>query len=130
WLYPHSHEMMVVNAGHSPVLHYRDGRFRSIPPTGVALGLMETRYTEVRVTMEPGDLFVTCSDGVTEPSAEHALGEEWVRARIAAGADLPAEGLVQSILDGALAAYGTPLDDMSVLVIKREPESGPSGREA
>lgn len=117
WLYPHSREMSVVNAGHSPVLHYRAGRFCEIPPTGLALGLMETHYSEVRLTMDPGDLFFACSDGITEPHAK-GLGEEWVREQIRGGAELPAEALVDRILDAALQAYGAPLDDMSILVIR------------
>jgi serine phosphatase RsbU (regulator of sigma subunit) len=122
WLYPHSHEMTVVNAGHSPVLHYRSGRFCPISPTGVALGLVESRYREVRLTLEPGDVFFTCSDGITEPSAERALGEDWVREQVAAGAHLSAAELVCRVLEGALEYYGTPLDDMSLLVIKRSRE--------
>jgi hypothetical protein len=119
WLYPHSGEMSVVNAGHAPVLHYHNGRFRSIAPTGAALGLMETKYREARIAMEPGDVFFTCSDGVTEPSAELALGEDWVREQIVAGADLSAAELVDCVLAEALRYYGTPQDDMSVLVVKR-----------
>lgn len=118
WLYPHSREMSVVNAGHSPVLHYRKGQIRIIPPTGVALGLMETRYREVRVAMDPGDLFFTCSDGVTEPNAELALGEAWVRRRLVDLHDRSAAEIVDVILEEAIAAYGAPLDDMSILVIK------------
>jgi hypothetical protein len=118
WLYPHSREMSVVNAGHSPVLHFRNGQIRSIPPTGVALGLMETRYREVRVAMDPGDLFFTCSDGVTEPAAERALGEQWVQRRLLALHDRGAAEIVDVILEEALQAYGKPLDDMSILAIK------------
>lgn len=117
WLYPHSHEMTVVNAGHSPVLHYRGGRFCEIPPTGLALGLMEGRYREVRLSLDRGDLFFACSDGITEPHAG-GLGEEWVREQIRAGAELPAEELVDRILEAALQVYGAPLDDMSILVIR------------
>lgn len=118
WLYPHSREMSVVNAGHAPVLHYRKGTIRTIPPTGVALGLMETRYREVRVAMDPGDLFFTCSDGVTEPSAEMALGEPWVQQRLLELHERSAAEIVDTILEEALRAYGKPLDDMSVLAIK------------
>ena len=119
WLYPHSGEMSVVNAGHSPVLHYHGGEFHSVEPTGLALGMIETRYTETRITLEPGDIFFTCSDGITEPSADARLGEEWVRDQIAAGAHLSAAGLVEQILSEALRYYRTPRDDMSILVVKR-----------
>jgi hypothetical protein len=119
WLYPHSGELSVVNAGHSPVLHYQGGKFRRVEPTGYALGLMETGYTEVRLTLESGDLFFTCSDGITEPSAEAALGEAWVREQVKASAHLSAAAMVEHILDEALKTYKVPQDDMSVLVVKR-----------
>lgn len=119
WLYPYSNEMSVVNAGHSPVLHYHDGRIRKIPPTGIALGMIETRYREVRVEMAPGDIFFTCSDGVTEPNAHQALGEPWVEAQLEELRHAPAAEIVEAVTSRALAVYGTPQDDMSVLVIKR-----------
>jgi hypothetical protein len=119
WLHPESGEMSVVNAGHSPVLHYQRGRFCHIPPTGIALGMMETKYREVRVSLDPGDIFITTSDGLTEPSAEHALGVKWVEEQVAAFSDLPAAELADLLIDGALAAYGTPKDDISVLIVKR-----------
>ncbi|MFN3650138.1 MAG: PP2C family protein-serine/threonine phosphatase [Armatimonadota bacterium] len=119
WLYPYSGAMSVVNAGHSPVLHFQDGSVRRIETTGLALGLMETRYREVRLELAPGDLFFTCSDGVTAPSAEKAVGEDWVIEQVQRGRDLPAAELVEQILTNALEAYGTPQDDMSVLVVRR-----------
>jgi hypothetical protein len=118
WLYVHSREMSIVNAGHSPVLHYHRGAFRSIAPTGIALGMMPTRYRETRVTMEPGDLLFTCSDGVTEPNAAAALGEQWVRDRLTQWHTYTAAEITDRILDAALCAYGKPLDDMSVLAVK------------
>lgn len=119
WLYPRSQEMTLVNAGHSPVWHYRSGSFRSIEPTGLALGMIETRYREVRISFEPGDLLFTCSDGVTEPSADLKLGEEWVKEQVAQYAHLSASELVEQVLQAALNVYQTPRDDMSVLVVKR-----------
>jgi hypothetical protein len=119
WLHPQLRELSVVNAGHSPVLFYHAGKFRRIEPTGGALGLIEGPYREVRLAMEPGDIFFTCSDGVTDPGPDGALGERWAEAQVATGAGLSAVELVDRILERALAAYGTPLDDMSVLVIKR-----------
>jgi sigma-B regulation protein RsbU (phosphoserine phosphatase) len=119
WLYPESSEMTVVNAGHSPVLHYHRERFCHIPPTGPALGMIEARYREARLSLDPGDIFITCSDGVTEPSAEVALGVEWVEREVAQHAEEPAAVIVERILEGALRVYGTPRDDMSVVVVRR-----------
>jgi len=118
WLYPATRELVVVNAGHSPVWHYHGGILRHVPPTGLALGMIETRYGEVRLPMDPGDIFFTCSDGVTDPFAD-ALGEEWVQELLKACAHLCARDLVDHVLEEALAVYGAPHDDMSVLAVKR-----------
>src|SRR5207247_2191337 len=97
WLYPLSHDMTLVNAGHDPVFIYRGGRaewataaggalarspagpFEPVPPTGIVLGLMETRYAEIRVHLNPGDLLFACSDGVTDPGGVEPLGVERVK---------------------------------------------------
>src|SRR6476646_4999641 len=75
WLYPLSKEISLVNAGHHPVFVLRaDGAVEDIMPTGLVLGLMETRYAELRIHLEPGDLLFSCSDGVAEPGAPRQLG--------------------------------------------------------
>lgn len=119
WLYPESAEMTVVNAGHEPVLHYHEGRFCPIPPTGIALGMMETKYRHTRIYLEKGDIFLTCSDGVTQPSGDSDLGVEWVQAQIAELAGEPARVMVDELIERALRFYGTQRDDMSVVLVKR-----------
>jgi hypothetical protein len=119
WLYPASAEMTVVNAGHEPVLHLHAGRFCPIPPTGIALGMMETKYRHVRLYLEQGDVFVTCSDGVTQPTGDHGLGVGWVQEQVAALAGEPAQVIVDQLIERALHVYGVARDDMSVLVVKR-----------
>lgn len=119
WLYPLSHDMTLVNAGHETVFLYRNGRFEPVPPTGLVLGLMETRYAEVRVHLNPGDLLFACSDGVTDPGGVEPLGTEGVKALVARHAEEPARDLVERVLDAALARYGHPRDDMSLIVLKR-----------
>jgi serine phosphatase RsbU (regulator of sigma subunit) len=120
WLSPMEKEARVVNAGHEPFFVCRaDGRIEDIPPTGLVLGLMETRYTERQIGFEPGDLLFACSDGITAAASGQNLGVERVKELVRAHADQPAALLVQRILDAALRFYGTPKDDMSLLVLKR-----------
>jgi hypothetical protein len=120
WLYPNDKEATVVNAGHEPFFIYRaGGRIEDIPPTGLVLGLMETGYAESRVRFEPGDLLFACSDGITAAASGQSLGVDRVKELVAAHADQPAAVLVQRVLDAALRFYGTPKDDMSLLVLKR-----------
>jgi Stage II sporulation protein E (SpoIIE) len=120
WLYPAAKEASVVNAGHEPFFLCRaDGRLEEIPPTGLVLGLMETRYQELRVRFEPGDLIFACSDGITAAASGASMGVERVKGLVVANADQPAALLVQRILEAALGFYGTPKDDMSLIVLKR-----------
>ena len=66
-----------INAGHLPPLIRRaDQRIERVDPTtgGIALGLFEaSTYQTYRVSLEPGDVLVAYSDGITE--AENARGE-------------------------------------------------------
>ncbi len=120
WLYPMSHEASVVNAGHEPFFLCRaNGRIDDILPTGLVLGLMETRYAERRVRFEPRDLLFACSDGITAAAAGENLGVERVKELVQTHSHEPAAMLVQRVLDCALKFYGTPKDDMSLIVIKR-----------
>jgi hypothetical protein len=119
WLYPLSHDMTLVNAGHETVFLYRSGQFETIPPTGLVLGLLETRYAEVRVHLNPGDLLFACSDGVTDPGGVDPLGTEGVKALVARHAEEPARDLTERVLDAAVERYGHPRDDMSLIVIRR-----------
>lgn len=118
WLFPQNREMMVVNAGHSPLLHYHGDNCRMIGPTGPALGVTNVTYRDVRLSLAPGDLFVTCSDGVTAPGGPIALGEDWVRERIQEVRFAPAQEIVDHLINGALHEYGYPRDDMSVLAVR------------
>jgi serine phosphatase RsbU (regulator of sigma subunit) len=120
WLYPLSKEATVVNAGHEPFFICRaDGRIEDIPPTGLVLGLMETRYAETRVRFEPGDLLFSCSDGITAAASGQSMGVGRVKELVAAHAAQPAATLVHRVLDAALRFYGTPKDDMSLIALKR-----------
>jgi hypothetical protein len=121
WLYPASKEATLVNAGHEPFFVCRaDGRIEDIPPTGLVLGLMETRYTERQITFQPGDLLFSCTDGITAAASGQSFGEERVKELVVTHRAQPAALLLQRVLDAALQFYGTPKDDMSLIVIKRK----------
>jgi sigma-B regulation protein RsbU (phosphoserine phosphatase) len=120
WLQPISKEASVVNAGHEPFFVCRaDGRIDDIPPTGLVLGLMETRYAERRIVFGPGDLLFACSDGITAAASGQSLGVPRVKELVCAHRELPAAVIVQRVLDEALHFYGTPKDDMSLITLKR-----------
>jgi sigma-B regulation protein RsbU (phosphoserine phosphatase) len=72
------------NAGHNPALLMRvDGTARFEEKGGVPLGMFkDSRYYEYFETIEPGEVFVLYTDGVTE--AMNAAGEEYGRDRMVA----------------------------------------------
>lgn len=70
------------NAGHNPALLMdADGTHRFEERGGVPLGMFrDTRYYEYFETIEPGQLLVLYTDGVTE--ARNSAGEEYGRERL------------------------------------------------
>src|SRR6266576_8364 len=73
------------NAGHNPpLLMTADGTARFEERGGVPLGMFkDSRYYEYFEAIEPGEVFVLYTDGVTE--AMNAAGEEYGRDRLVAG---------------------------------------------
>jgi len=61
-------ELTYVNAGHNPPYIVRkDGRLETLQATGPLVAALEDiAFTERSVRLEPGDLLVTYTDGVTE----------------------------------------------------------------
>jgi phosphoserine phosphatase RsbU/P len=60
-------KLRVANAGQTQPLLYKDGRCGKIELTGFPMGIYEdVSYDEWGVTLDPGDILVFHSDGVTE----------------------------------------------------------------
>ena len=78
-------EMVYTNAGHNPPLLVRAaGGFETLKGGGVILGIMPTAaYKETLAQLEPGDVLVLFSDGVTEAAIrqDEEFGEERLAAR-------------------------------------------------
>lgn len=126
--------LVYVNGGHCPpLLTSAGGSVRELMTCGPVLGpLPEAVYKRGYVTMEPGDVLLAYTDGVTERlDFEAQEGEdemhEFGRDRLVdllltqRGAD--AESIVAAVIEAVRAfGRGTPLaDDVSVLVIRRLP---------
>src|SRR5207249_8171666 len=62
-------QLRYINAGHEPALLVRkaSGRVHRLERTGAVLGLTRRdRYRERAVLMQPGDVLVIFSDGISE----------------------------------------------------------------
>ena len=122
-----------ASAGHPPALHVgRDGRVVELRTGGPAVGLIDAavRYETGNVPVEPGDVFVFYTDGITE--AEDAKGDEFGRPRLAAVVlacrEQPAQTIVQAIHD-AVDAFRVPgpRGDDATVIVARLPGAGGRG---
>ena len=122
-------ELVFSNAGHNwPVLQRRGGR-RLLERGGTLLGILEgAAFEEERVALEPGDLLVLYTDGVSE--AANAAGEMFDESRVYDVVDAMPPGLTaREVAERLLAAlHGfldgvEPQDDVTLVVV-RVPEQG------
>jgi serine phosphatase RsbU (regulator of sigma subunit) len=117
-----------INAGHLPPLLVRqkvDGSFEveRLEEGGPVLGVLPgATYRQARVAIQPGDLLVVFSDGISE--AANARDEEFGEARILAAVEENWAGSPAEILDAVLARVRTflgkelPHDDQTLMVVR------------
>ncbi len=122
---PATGELAYTNAGHNPPLVVRSaGGFETLRGGGVILGILpQAVYEESRMQMEPGDVLVLFSDGVTEAvdPNDQDFGEERLAALVASLRHLPAAEIVEAI-DAAVTEFtqGAPAaDDITVVVVRK-----------
>ncbi|MEX2264930.1 MAG: SpoIIE family protein phosphatase [Bryobacteraceae bacterium] len=122
---PRTGEIAYSNAGHNPpLLVRRDGRVDSLdkcggPPLGI---LRSVTYERGLERMEPGDVLVLYSDGVTE--ASNPEGEEFGEKGLAAvfrGRNEPAGNLIEDVIQAVAdwTSNAPPADDITLAVIRR-----------
>jgi serine phosphatase RsbU (regulator of sigma subunit) len=118
-------ELRAVNAGHLPVLiRRRDGAVEEITSSGLPLGiLVAASYTESAEKLEPGDLVVLYTDGLTEAEDpdEEEFGLERITQVVASLKDPTADGACAEILTAVDEhTRGEPLhDDATLVVVER-----------
>jgi len=119
----HNRALQYVNAGHVPPVVVRAaGESVALEEGGTVVGLLpDVVYKRGLIALEPGDIVVACTDGITE--ATDAQDEEYGRERLVEAVrrrrDSPAQRIVESILDevGNFTRGGQE-DDRVLLVLK------------
>ncbi|HYL34739.1 MAG TPA: SpoIIE family protein phosphatase [Bryobacteraceae bacterium] len=118
--------LTYVNAGHNPpLLVHRTGQVEKLEGTGVILGILPgAKYEQRTCTLEPGDVVVLFSDGVTEactPDTDEEFGEDRLAAALAELKDLPAQSIIESINQQVqeFTAGAPPADDITLVIAKR-----------
>ena len=117
------HVLSLANSGLPYPVRYSGGVTSQLELPGVPLGAFPgTSYDELSLALHPGDIFVFCSDGVSE--AMNEAGQEFTTERlmkvVSDSALLPAAKIVEEIFaavetwrDGA-----DPNDDMTAVAVK------------
>ncbi|MBZ5632415.1 MAG: SpoIIE family protein phosphatase [Acidobacteriia bacterium] len=112
------------NGGHLPPALVRGGVVRRLDVNGTVVGAFPfAEYGESRIVLEPGDLLVFFTDGVTEP--ENAYGEMFGEERfldlLARNAHLGEEEIVRMVIESIREWTGSEelQDDMTLLLARR-----------
>jgi serine phosphatase RsbU (regulator of sigma subunit) len=122
---PRGGTLSFVNAGQNPpLLRRRSGRYERLTATGVALGMFEgSTFGEARTRLDPGDVLLLYSDGITEAEDQHGqpLEESGLELIVERHAGAPAAALAAHVLTEVEAHAGQPrfADDLTILVLKR-----------
>jgi len=120
-------QLTYCNAGHNPPMLIGRSGVRRLETGGLILGLFpQATYEQETVALEPGDLLVMFSDGVSE--ALNPAGDEFGEERLLALASLdanrrakPAEVLEQLFSSvRTFAAGAAQHDDVTALVLRYE----------
>jgi sigma-B regulation protein RsbU (phosphoserine phosphatase) len=123
---PASGEVAYCNAGHNPpIIVRKQGEVDKLTTGGVMLGLFpRLTYQEARERLDPGDVLVLYSDGVTEAVRADG-GEEFGEDRLAAivrdHSGEPAECIAAAVIEavGAFAEGAPQADDITVVAARR-----------
>jgi phosphoserine phosphatase RsbU/P len=116
--------LRYLNAGHNPPLVQRARSTESLMASAIPLGMMAgTTYAEGKVNLEPGDMLVVYSDGLTEArnDRDEEFGAERLQALLPRLRGLTAEQSVRLIIDEVNVFLGRerPHDDLSLVVLVR-----------
>jgi sigma-B regulation protein RsbU (phosphoserine phosphatase) len=120
-----THNLSYTNAGHLPPILFRDGKIERLRTGGTVVGLFPSvTYEMEEICLEPNDLLLAYTDGITEP--ENTYGEEFGEARLLevargmlnASPELLADEIYRSVEDWT----GSPelQDDMTLLLARAE----------
>jgi hypothetical protein len=123
-LSPDSGHIRYLNAGHNPPFLVRESGLEELTASSYPLGMLaEATYTEGMVDLEPGDLLVAYSDGLSEATNEDGdeFGVVRLRELLPELQSVPLEQagrIVLKAVEGHLAGE-RPQDDLSVVLLRK-----------
>jgi sigma-B regulation protein RsbU (phosphoserine phosphatase) len=120
---PKTRRLECVNAGHNPPVLLRNGEVIRLEAGGPVVGLLPLApYLEQALTLEPGDLLLLYTDGISEAMTHD--DEEWGEDRMIEAATKVRAKDAAEVLRALFAACdkftaGAPQhDDMTMLILK------------
>jgi sigma-B regulation protein RsbU (phosphoserine phosphatase) len=113
-----------TNAGHLPPMLIRQGSVERLDVNGTVVGAFSfAKFTESRVQLQPNDLLVFFTDGITEPENEYGemFGEDRLADLVARNADRGEDEIIELVLESVrqFAGAGEAQDDMTILLARR-----------
>jgi serine phosphatase RsbU (regulator of sigma subunit)/pSer/pThr/pTyr-binding forkhead associated (FHA) protein len=114
-----------TNAGHNyPLVLRKNGSVERLKGNGLVMGLFPTVRYEVRETqLEPGEMLVLYSDGVTEATTSNGkeFGEDGLAQFLATLPSVPCEDIVNQLVDHIRKWRGNTVfaDDFTVVLVRR-----------
>lgn len=122
-LAPFNSTVRLINAGHMPPVLVRKNSVETLPKGEPALGLMGgVTYTEHQRTLQPHDVLVIYSDGLTEARNTEGefFGEERLRELLPDLHGLTAQeaGMLLRVAAERFAHNARPSDDLSLVIVR------------
>jgi sigma-B regulation protein RsbU (phosphoserine phosphatase) len=118
-----AHTLTYTNAGHLAPILLRRGRVERLKVGGTVVGLFSPlTYEQAEIQIQPGDLLLAFTDGITEP--ENIYGEEFGENRllevVRRASNASPQVLVEEIYRSVSDWTGSPelQDDMTLVVAK------------
>lgn len=119
----HSRMLTYTNAGHLQPLLLHNGQSKLLEVTGTVVGAFPmVPYEEQSVAIDPGDLLIAYTDGITEP--ENAYGQEFGAERLAEAAlrhqSCEPKEIIAKIMEAITQWSSAPElpDDMTIVIAR------------
>lgn len=131
---PSSGSLQYSNAGHPPPLvAHCSGEVARLEAGGIPIGIFpDASYGQGEVTLEPGDVLLLYSDGVSESlnEQEEEFGERRLIDTVRQIPEFPASGLRDRIKETLARFVGAaePSDDAALVVVKRTADEKAEGQ--
>lgn len=119
-----THNLTYVNAGHNPPLLFRGlKQYEELRGTGMALGVLEdSRFEEKTVQLNPGDMLLIYTDGVTEAinAQDEQYGIERLMAAVQSMPGRSATEVLDTIIDqvNQFSGQAPQYDDITLMVLR------------